>query len=54
MISMAKAEKYLKKGYESFLLYVVTTKEEKRIEDVPVVADFIDVFPEDLPGLTPA
>jgi hypothetical protein len=32
----------------------VTTKEEKRIEDVPVVADFADVFPEDLPGLPPA
>jgi hypothetical protein len=54
MISMARAEKYLKKGYKSFLLYAMAAKEEKKIEDVPVVADFIDVFPEDLPGLPPA
>ncbi|GKC85018.1 hypothetical protein Tco_1140735, partial [Tanacetum coccineum] len=24
---------------------------EKRLEDVPIVRDFPDVFPEDLPGL---
>jgi hypothetical protein len=51
MISFVKAEKYLKKGYASFLLYIVTLKEEKKIEDVPVVADYANVFPEDLPGL---
>ncbi|GKB84076.1 putative reverse transcriptase domain-containing protein [Tanacetum coccineum] len=28
--------------------------EEKRLEDVPVVRDFSEVFPEDLPGLPPA
>ncbi|GJZ08881.1 putative reverse transcriptase domain-containing protein [Tanacetum coccineum] len=28
--------------------------EEKRLEDVPIVRDFPDVFPEDLPGLPPA
>ncbi|GKE52819.1 hypothetical protein Tco_1487975, partial [Tanacetum coccineum] len=37
----------------------VTTKgtedksEKKRLEDVPIVRDFPDVFPEDLPGLPP-
>ncbi|GJX41729.1 putative reverse transcriptase domain-containing protein [Tanacetum coccineum] len=37
----------------------VTTKgtedksKEKRLEDVPIVRDFPDVFPEDLPGLPP-
>ncbi|GJX16527.1 putative reverse transcriptase domain-containing protein [Tanacetum coccineum] len=25
--------------------------EEKRIEDVPIVREFLKVFPEDLPGL---
>ncbi|GJZ24696.1 putative reverse transcriptase domain-containing protein [Tanacetum coccineum] len=28
--------------------------EEKRLEDVPIVQDFLEVFPEDLPGLPPA
>ncbi|GJU69634.1 hypothetical protein Tco_1255893 [Tanacetum coccineum] len=27
--------------------------EEKRLEDVPTVRDFPEVFPEDLPGLPP-
>lgn len=27
--------------------------EEKRLEDVPVVRDFPEVFPEELPGLSP-
>nr|GFD20509.1 putative reverse transcriptase domain-containing protein [Tanacetum cinerariifolium] len=37
----------------------VTTKEtedkskEKRLEDVPIVQDFPEVFPEDLPGIPP-
>nr|GFD39001.1 putative reverse transcriptase domain-containing protein [Tanacetum cinerariifolium] len=26
---------------------------EKRVEDVPVIRDFLKVFPEDLPGLPP-
>nr|GEY87612.1 putative reverse transcriptase domain-containing protein [Tanacetum cinerariifolium] len=26
---------------------------EKRLEDVPIVQDFLDVFPEDLPGIPP-
>ncbi|GJV70656.1 putative reverse transcriptase domain-containing protein [Tanacetum coccineum] len=28
--------------------------EEKRLEDVPIVEEFLKVFPEDLPGLPPA
>nr|GEX06478.1 putative reverse transcriptase domain-containing protein [Tanacetum cinerariifolium] len=33
---------------------VVTDKsEEKRLENVPIVRDFFEVFPEDLPGLPP-
>ncbi|GKE83735.1 putative reverse transcriptase domain-containing protein [Tanacetum coccineum] len=28
--------------------------EEKRLEDVPIVPEFPEVFPEDLPGLPPA
>ncbi|GKF20092.1 hypothetical protein Tco_0068730, partial [Tanacetum coccineum] len=26
---------------------------EKRLEDIPIVKEFSDVFPEDLPGLPP-
>nr|GEX05561.1 reverse transcriptase domain-containing protein [Tanacetum cinerariifolium] len=27
--------------------------DEKRLEDIPVVKEFLDIFPEDLPGLSP-
>nr|GEU99558.1 putative reverse transcriptase domain-containing protein [Tanacetum cinerariifolium] len=28
-------------------------RDEKRLEDIPVVKEFLDIFPEDLPGLPP-
>ncbi|KAI3773495.1 hypothetical protein L1987_48025 [Smallanthus sonchifolius] len=34
-------------------LVTVTTDTKKKIEDVPVVADFPDIFPEELPGIPP-
>nr|GFD22585.1 hypothetical protein [Tanacetum cinerariifolium] len=30
-----------------------TVPKEKRVEDVPVICDFPEVFPEDFPGLPP-
>ncbi|GKF65755.1 hypothetical protein Tco_0192272 [Tanacetum coccineum] len=41
-----------------FLAHVTTKEvedksEKKRLEDVPIVRDFPEVFPEDLPGLPP-
>ncbi|GJU21229.1 putative reverse transcriptase domain-containing protein [Tanacetum coccineum] len=56
IISCTKTQKYMLKGCPVFLAHV-TTKEiedkskEKLLEDVPIVRDFPEVFPEDLPGL---
>ncbi|GJZ64183.1 putative reverse transcriptase domain-containing protein [Tanacetum coccineum] len=58
IISCTKTHKYLLKGHHVFLAHV-TTKEiedksrEKRLEEVPIIRDFPEVFPEDLPGLPP-
>ncbi|GJV25494.1 putative reverse transcriptase domain-containing protein [Tanacetum coccineum] len=58
IISCTKAQKYMEKGFPVFLAHI-TAKEvedkskEKRLEDVPIVQDFPEVFPEDLPGLPP-
>ncbi|GJT46013.1 putative reverse transcriptase domain-containing protein [Tanacetum coccineum] len=46
-------------GDEVYLAQVTSKKvedrsEEKRLEDVPIVREFLEVFPEDLPGLLPA
>nr|GFD20219.1 putative reverse transcriptase domain-containing protein [Tanacetum cinerariifolium] len=45
------------KGCQVFLAHVTTKEaegksEKKRLENVPVVRDFLKVFPEDLPGLS--
>nr|GEZ84714.1 hypothetical protein [Tanacetum cinerariifolium] len=46
------AQKYIENGCELFLAQVTRTmSKEKRVEDVPVIRDFPEVFPEDLPGL---
>nr|GEZ12191.1 hypothetical protein [Tanacetum cinerariifolium] len=40
----------------SFDVVIVMKKkksDEKRIEDIPIVREFLDVFPKDLPGLPP-
>ncbi|KAH9665582.1 Endonuclease [Citrus sinensis] len=52
LISMVKAMKILKKGCEGFLAYIVADHPDGAcLEDIPIVREFIDVFPEDLPGL---
>ncbi|GJS44078.1 putative reverse transcriptase domain-containing protein [Tanacetum coccineum] len=39
---------------ETLIIRVMEKKsDEKRLEDIPVVKEFLDVFPEDLPGLPP-
>nr|GEX20808.1 putative reverse transcriptase domain-containing protein [Tanacetum cinerariifolium] len=58
IISCTKTQKYMLKGCHVFLAHVTTKKTEdksgeKLLEDVPIVRDFIEVFPEDLPGLPP-
>ncbi|KAJ0695640.1 putative nucleotidyltransferase, Ribonuclease H [Helianthus annuus] len=54
IISCMKAQKCLRKGCVAFLAHVVDKKdEEPKLEDIPVVKEFPDVFPEDLPGLPP-
>ncbi|GKG45948.1 hypothetical protein Tco_0498394, partial [Tanacetum coccineum] len=58
IISCEKAQKYIEKGCQLFLARVTVKEnndksEEKRLEDVPTVRDFPEIFPEDLPGLPP-
>ncbi|KAI3757500.1 hypothetical protein L6452_05040 [Arctium lappa] len=54
IINLIKARKCLAKGCPSFLAYVIDAKlEKKKLEDVAVVKEFSDVFPDDLPSLPP-
>ncbi|KAI3815587.1 hypothetical protein L1987_15260 [Smallanthus sonchifolius] len=54
IISFMKAQKCLCKGHTAILeLLVEQPSEEKKIDDIPIVRDFLEVVPEDLPGLPP-
>ncbi|KAA3483820.1 vacuolar protein sorting-associated protein 35B-like [Gossypium australe] len=54
VISTLSTQRYLRKGYEAYLAFVLNTKEtELRIELMPIVCEYLDVFPEELPGLPP-
>ncbi|GJZ12727.1 putative reverse transcriptase domain-containing protein [Tanacetum coccineum] len=54
IVSCIKTQKYIEKGCELFLAQVTEPKsKEKRLEDVPVIRDFLEVFPDELPGLPP-
>ncbi|GJY38230.1 hypothetical protein Tco_0424594 [Tanacetum coccineum] len=59
IISCTKAQEYLSKGCDVFLVHVTTKEakdksEGKRLKDVPIVRDFPEVFPKDLSGIPPA
>ena len=55
MISAMQAKKLLTKGCWGFLASatILSSDQKKKPEDVQIVKDFVDVFPEDLPGLAP-
>ncbi|GKC04540.1 putative reverse transcriptase domain-containing protein [Tanacetum coccineum] len=58
IILCTKTQKYLLKGCPIFLAHVTMKKaedksKEKRLEDIPIVQDFPEVFPEDLLGIPP-
>ncbi|GKD81777.1 putative reverse transcriptase domain-containing protein, partial [Tanacetum coccineum] len=59
IISCTKTQKYIQKGCQVYLEQVKSKKIEdqskhKRLEDVPIIREFPEVFPEDFPGLPPA
>ena len=54
MIFAISSRCLLQKGCKGYLAHVVDTRSsEVRLEDVPIVRDFLDVFPDNLSGLPP-
>nr|GEY87176.1 hypothetical protein [Tanacetum cinerariifolium] len=58
IISYTKTQEYLSKGCHVFLANITATKDEdkskgKRLKDLPIVQEFLEVFPEDLPSIPP-
>ncbi|XP_022041937.1 uncharacterized protein LOC110944589 [Helianthus annuus] len=52
--SMIEVRKLIQPGCRAYLTYVRgPEKESPKVEDVPAIREFEDVFPEDLPGIPP-
>ncbi|GJR69247.1 putative reverse transcriptase domain-containing protein [Tanacetum coccineum] len=58
VVHIPYGDEYIERGCQVYLAQVTSKKtedksEEKRLEDVPIVREFSEVFPEDLPGVPP-
>ncbi|XP_076917513.1 uncharacterized protein LOC143577615 [Bidens hawaiensis] len=53
IISKIKANRCLGKGCLAFMAFVTKEPEPKKLEEVAVVSEFKDVFPDELPGIPP-
>ena len=54
LINVMTASKMLRKGCQGYLAFVVDKRQEgTRLEDIPIVKEFPDVFPDDISGLHP-
>ena len=52
LINVMTASKMLRKGCQGYLTFVVDRRQEgTRLEDIPIVKEFLDVFPYDISGL---
>ncbi|KAI3816068.1 hypothetical protein L1987_15753 [Smallanthus sonchifolius] len=54
LCTIAKISSYGRQGYQAFLAYVADVKmKRKELDQVPVIKEFLEVFPDDLPGAPP-
>ncbi|XP_075515324.1 uncharacterized protein LOC142549965 [Primulina tabacum] len=54
LVSAIEMNRLLDSGNEGFLVYAVDlSQDERRISDIPVVCEFPDVFPKEIPGFPP-
>ena len=54
LINAMTALKMLRKGCQGYLAFVVDRRQEgTRLEDIPIVKEFLDVLPDDISGLPP-
>ncbi|XP_073022767.1 uncharacterized protein [Primulina eburnea] len=57
LVSAIRMSRLLEHGHEGYLIYAVDVTEKKKevgIEDIPIIAEFADVFPDEIPGFPPA
>ena len=53
IISALQSSSLLSKGCQGFLVYVMSAENDLKLENIPVVRDYPNVFSNDFPGLPP-
>ncbi|XP_057251790.1 uncharacterized protein LOC130591863 [Beta vulgaris subsp. vulgaris] len=53
LVSALKMQRLRQKGEQVFLCMVKDLTQEAKLEDIPVVREYPDVFPDELPGIPP-
>lgn len=53
VISALKVDRLLRDGNEGYLAFISGDQPLKKVEDIPVVCEFPDLFSEDIPGISP-
>jgi len=54
LVSVMRAHKLLGKRHEGFLCHIMKTEDVgPSLEDIPVVKEFLDVFPDEIPRMPP-
>ena len=53
VISALSAVKLLTSGCKGFIAFIIKDKQSQGVEQIPIVCEFPDVFPEEIPGLPP-
>ena len=52
VISAMQVRRFIRKGYEAFLALILdSTRGQVNVEKIPIVREFPNVFPEELPGI---
>jgi hypothetical protein len=54
LILVVITQRLLRKGCMGYLAYILNSDDEgPQLKDIPMVKEFLDVFPEELPGVLP-
>ncbi|XP_021974870.1 uncharacterized protein LOC110869983 [Helianthus annuus] len=52
-VSILKVSQCLKSGCVIYMAQVSVNEPKPKIEDIPIISEYLDVFPDELPGLPP-
>ncbi|KAJ8633073.1 hypothetical protein MRB53_026409 [Persea americana] len=52
-ISALNADRLVRSGCEGYLAFIMEDKRSQGVKEIPIVCEFLDIFPKEIPGLPP-